>query len=347
MRSVLRTGNWRYVALAGTVVGGLVLALIALGGPNPHPARQQPSDQAASQQPHDQAGKGGTACAHGPGLSFVATDTSREQIYFLDARRASPAVQVVDLPGIVSDPAWSPDGRRVAFRWYQRGRPAPDVYVANADGSHLRLLVKEAAMPDWSPDGRLIAFANLHIGSRGISVVNVAQALREVDATRVVTRTDDDVPEELPAWSPDGELIAFTSQRGGNSDIWTVAVDGSHLRNLTTEEFALESDPSWSPDGAHIAFGSNRASSSKWGGDIYVMGTDGRDVRRITFDDSAYAPAWSPDGCGIAFNSGMSGTSQIYVMRPDGSDIEQLTTSRPDAHGDPTIACCPAWVVSD
>lgn len=255
-------------------------------------------------------------------------------------------MQVVDLPGFVEDPAWSPDGQRFAFRWFRPGHPRPDVYVANAQGTRLRLLVRQAAMPAWSPDGHLIAFANLRSGDRGISVVDVAQALRGRGRVRIVTRTGDDVPEERPAWSPDGEHITFTSHRDGTSDIWTVAVDGSDLRNLTAEDYSLDSNSTWSPDGDRIAFGSDRGSSSQSGGDIYVMNADGRDVRRITFDDSAYAPAWSPDDCGIAFNSGVSGTSQIYVMESDGSHIRQLTTSHPDARGKPTIACCAAWRTS-
>ena len=331
------------------VAGLVVLALSAACTQDPQTARRSPSQASASPRPSAGAaspsptavlGTGRATCARGPELSFTATDTGREQIYLL---RASRVTQVVRLPGFVSDPAWSPNGRRVAFRWFRPSRPAPDVYMANADGTHLMLLVRQAAMPAWSPDGRVIAFANLRAGDRGISTVDVAQALRGQGRVRIVTRTSDDVPEERPFWSPDGDQITFTSHRAGTSDIWIVGVDGSGLRNLTAEDYSLDTNSTWSPDGERIAFGSDRNSSSQFGGDIYVMRTDGSDVRQITFDDSAYAPAWSPDGCGIAFNSGVSGTSQIYVMESDGSNIRQLTTAHPDARGKPTIACCAAW----
>ena len=92
------------------------------------------------------------------------------------------------------------------------------MFVANADGTDVQLLVDEAAMPDWSPDGRLIAFANLR--DRGISVVDVEKALRGGEsAVRIVTRSDQDIPEEQPVWSPDGRQIAFTSHRAGTPPI--------------------------------------------------------------------------------------------------------------------------------
>lgn len=331
----LRVRRGRYLALVGLVMGGLVLGLVNLRLAD----RFLPRQEASNNVEKDHEGP----CSAGPGLSFVATNTGREQIYLLGTPRSSSAERVVRLPDYVSDPAWSPDGRGVAFRRFKQGQSAPDVYLANADGSHLQLLVKNAAMPDWSPDGRLIAFANLRSGLRGISVINVAKALRGVAATRIVTRTSDSVPEEQPTWAPDGKRIAFTSQRNGGSDVWIVRRDGSKLRNLTSESFPLDESPSWSPDGTLIAFGSNRESSAETGGDIYVMKADGTDVRRITFSDSAYAPAWSPDGCGIAFNSAVSGASQIYVMRNDGSGIYRVTTLQSDVNGDETFACCAAW----
>jgi Tol biopolymer transport system component len=322
-------------AVAGIALIGLVVGIIVLRSPG------QPSVLATSTSPAVSEPR--TPCSNGPQLSFVATDTGREQIYLLESHRSSSIIPIRSLPGFVEDPAWSPDGLHVAFRWYRPGRDAPDVFMANADGSDLKVVMRDAAMPAWSPNGKLIAFANLRLDSRGISIVDVDEALRGMHAVRVVTRTDDSVPEELPAWSPDGGRIAFTSQRDGNSDIWTVDVDGTHLRNLTSKDLSLDSDPTWSPRGGFIAFGSNRESSSEGGGDIYVMRADGSDVQRLTFGDSAYAPAWSPDDCGIAFNSLRSGTSEIYVMRSDGSDISPVTSARPEPSGELASACCAAW----
>ena len=266
------------------------------------------------------------SCQEGSNLlSFVSTRTGREQIYLLDVRRPEHLTQITTLPGFVMDPAWSPDGRRVAFRWFRPNTDTVGVYVADADGSSVRLLAEPAGMPDWSPDGRSIAFANLDPEHRGISVAEVDDALAgEESAVRIVTEADADVPEEAPAWSPDGARIAFTSQRSGSSDVWVVDADGTHMRDLTPKP-SLDDSPAWSPDGRHILFGSDRASHSPFGGDLFSMRPDGTNVRRLTREGHNYAPAWSPDGRWIAFNSQRDGNSEVYVMRPDGTGQRRLT----------------------
>jgi Tol biopolymer transport system component len=149
-------------------------------------------------------------------------------------------------------------------------------------------------------------------------------------------RTETDVPEEAPPWSPNGERIAFTSHRSGSSDIWMVDIDGGDLHNLTPEP-SLESAASWSPDGRHIVFGSNRAASSVEGGDLFTMRPDGTDPQRLTDEGLSYRPAWSPDGRWIAFNSQRDGDSEVYAMHPDGTGQRRLT-AHPETDG------LPAWV---
>ena len=80
-----------------------------------------------------------------------------------------------------------------------------------------------------------------------------------------------------PAWSPDGQRIAFYSNRDGTFDIYVMNADGSHQRRLT-RHFADDSDPAWSPDGHTMAFATNRDGNSE----IYVMNSDGSRQRRLT-----------------------------------------------------------------
>ena len=98
---------------------------------------------------------------------------------------------------------------------------------------------------------------------------------------------------------PDGQLIAFSSTRNGDLDIYVMNADGSGVRQLTDNP-GLDGSPAWSPGGGLIAFTSERDGDS----DIYVMNADGSGVTRLTeHPGDDWGPDWSPDGQLIAFTS--------------------------------------------
>ena len=106
--------------------------------------------------------------------------------------------------------------------------------------------------------------------------------------------TSDPGVEEYPALSPDGKLLAYVSRATGNADIYVLRVGGKNPINLTKDEPAEDIEPAFSPDSSQIAFRSERQ-----GGGIFLMGSTGESVRRLT--DTGYTPAWSPDGKQIVF----------------------------------------------
>jgi Tol biopolymer transport system component len=126
------------------------------------------------------------------------------------------------------------------------------------------------------------------------------------------------------AFSPDGQRIAFVSERDGNLELYTIRADGSDLRRLT-DDFALDDHPVFSPDGQRLAFVSTREPAATPGqawNAIYLMNADGSGVKRLSPADTAdYSPAWSPQGALIAFasGSGQPGGTDLFVMRPEGS----------------------------
>src|SRR5690606_30696580 len=97
------------------------------------------------------------------------------------------------------------------------------------------------------------------------------------------------VHNQLSAWSPDGSMLAFMSNRSGNNDIWIVNRDGSGLRNLTNTPNASEGSPTWSPNGQMIAFTSDRAGRPQ----LYVMNITGTGLQLIT-SERVDRPTWSP-----------------------------------------------------
>ena len=142
-----------------------------------------------------------------------------------------------------SYPAWSPDGRSIAFEHTDIGTNGadPNIYVVPAAGGAARLVTDAGSQdhPDWSPDGRLIAYTSgFELGPDDIRVVRP-------DRTGDAPVTDDpSVSDGWPCWAPSGRRLAI-SRRGR---IWTVAPDGSRLRRLTHPPAgASDWDPSWQP----------------------------------------------------------------------------------------------------
>ncbi|MCK4392442.1 PD40 domain-containing protein [Candidatus Bipolaricaulota bacterium] len=137
---------------------------------------------------------------------------------------------------------------------------------------------------------------------------------------RLTTNPRQDVD---PAWSADWPMIAFTSYRDGNPEIYVMRADGTNKRRLTNDP-AADTHPTWSPDGTRLAFCTERDGNRE----IYVMNADGTYPRRLTTNPAFdIEPAWSPDGAKLAFVSGRDANYEIYVMNADGTDQRRLTTN--------------------
>jgi Tol biopolymer transport system component len=129
-------------------------------------------------------------------------------------------------------------------------------------------------------------------------------------------------PDREQEYSPDGKMIAFTSARSGNDEIWICNADGSSPRQVTSVGGAATGDVRWSPDGKTLLFDSRKGGSA----DLYLTSTEGGSLRRLTSDPGYEGEAsWSQDGKWIYFWSDRSGRPEVYKMPAGGGEPIQVT----------------------
>ena len=117
------------------------------------------------------------------------------------------------------------------------------------------------------------------------------------------------------------DLVAFSSSKGGSSEIYVINMYGRKFKRLT-RSFGIDVSPVFSPDGKKIAFVSDRGGSPQ----IYIMDANGRGLRRLTYEGFySQSPSWSADGKRIAYVGRKNGKNQIFVLKSDGKDLRQLT----------------------
>lgn len=137
-----------------------------------------------------------------------------------------------------------------------------------------------------------------------------------------VRLTTQPAEDRSPAWSPDGELLLFTSQRTGNYEIYSMRADGSGIEQLTDHPAADES-PAWAPGGDRIVFQSGRTDSPG----LWILELPAGEPRLLLSDPSPeLVPDWSPDGLSIAFMSKRDGNPELYRVAVESGEIERLTT---------------------
>ena len=238
-------------------------------------------------------------------LAFSKSEVAGGGVYVAGRGRAR-----LVLPA-ASDPAWSPDGRRLAYLAPGAGGAA-DVFVADADGTNRGRLTHtelDEASPTWAPDGRRIAV------ERNGSIVLVR-------ADGVEGRTLARGAE--PAWSPGGQRIAFSA--GG--DLFVVRTRGGRPRRVTSSP-ASESSPSWAPDGRRLAYVTDETGAL----DIRVLDLRSRAVVQVTADPAVdSAPAFSSNGKRVVFVSDRTGVEQIVGAPAAGGAAALVSAIQLPAH---------------
>jgi Tol biopolymer transport system component len=266
---------------------------------------------------------------------------------------------------------FSRDGRRLTFQSERDGHACDQQYVMDIDGSHVQRISTGGGRTTcgwWMKGDRRILFSSTHGSSADCPQkpdYSRGYVWPVYPTYRIYTVKPDGTdlrplyprslkPGEEPGYnaesvvSPDGSKIVFTSDRGGDLDIWTMNSDGTHPRQLT-HTVGYDGGPWWSPDGTKICFRAYHPETPEEIADyksllkqhlirpttldLYVMDADGSHVRRITDERreniASFAPSWTPDGKALVYASNRADPQrrkfEVYRINLDGSGLERMT----------------------
>ena len=235
-------------------------------------------------------------------------------------------------------PALSPDGKRMVFL-SERSRLSVDMYLADVEtGKVIRQLTKTAADPhfdsleflssagDWAPDNKRFVFSALSKGQPVLTIMDVD------NGNRLLEQEFPDIGEIYnPAWSPNGQQIAFSGLKGGLLDLFIYDINSKALTQLTNDAFA-DSDPEWSPDGSQLAWVTDRFSSDmnvlRFGNyRIGLMDVATRQIRQLAgFATGRNTnPEFTSDGRAMFFIATPDGIPNVYRTELASGNTTRIT----------------------
>jgi eukaryotic-like serine/threonine-protein kinase len=232
-----------------------------------------------------------------------------------------------------TQPAFSPDGNRIAFR---SERSPAGIYVIEITGENLRRVADFGFHPAWSPNGKEIVVStfgkdapNVRVGNENsIQIINL-----ETGAKRLLTNEDG----TFPTWSPNGKRIAywFYPTAVGRRDIATIAADGSGESVVLTHDFAVSNwNPVWSPDGKFLYFVSDK--NGNW--NFWRVAIDENTGKALSAPELTATPSKSSRH--LAFSA--DGKKMIYVQSESQSNIQGVEFDEKNEK----IIGTPTWVTT-
>jgi len=253
-------------------------------------------------------------------IAFSSDRHSADRNIYLKSITGSTVTQKTFAPFDEIQPAFSPDGRHIAYASNKNGNY--DIWILDTfiNGSAIQVTSNDEddLHPSWSPDGESIVYCSFSSRTGDWSIIQTSLKTGEVK---------DLGPGKFPEVSPDGRKILFQRARQRDGfwySIWTMNLDGTEQTEIVASPDWAAINPSWSPDGQFVAFASvNKSPEAKiedrvWrGDDIYVVGVNGRGLVQITSDSAPdWEPCWSRRDGKIYFVSERNGFRNIWSVKP-------------------------------
>jgi TolB protein len=257
-------------------------------------------------------------------IAFVSDGTGAKEIFLCDFDGYNPR-QWTRHDSIVLSPAWSSDGKWIAYTSYAKGKP--DLFIRHVEENRGVVVSREGinTSPDWVPGQFALAATLSFSGDPEIYLLTGSGKIIK----RITKKWGID---ESPAWSPDGRKLAFVSNRSGTPQIFVQEMETGRVERLTFQG-RYNTQPSWSPKGDKIAYTAMENGEIN----ICVVGMDGSAPVQLTSNAGDNESAsWAPDGSLIAFSSTREGRSRLYVMTAYGTDQRRLLSL-------PGEQSSPAW----
>ena len=316
--------------------------------PDPPPTSPPPTPPLATPAPPPTP-VGTLSCSPCKKIVFISTsdDESEIEIYTINVD-GTELTRLTDNQSYDGEPAWSPDGQRIAFvssrdfdpngaeRWKRA------LYVMDADGNNPRRLTVStggAWNPAWSPDGSRIVYEAIDNGSD-----NLWEVPADGGAAKLLFSTPG--VDMQPAWSPDGTRLAVVSDWFAYDSVWDIFLinaDGTGFSAVTDGNIFDHRDyvePTWSPDGSRIALGTTlRRGTFEYATQIGVLTVNSSNIALLPGTEgtsetgaSGGTPSWSPDGTLIAYAACDLDHCDIRWIKADGSEYGEIV--RNGAHPD-------------
>jgi TolB protein len=308
--------GWLYNVNQSDVANAQVFGKIYFGPVSDEGARKVAHEFAA-----DILAKFGAKSLAGTKIYFTSQRGGNKEVWSMD-HDGTNARQITRLGSITTFAAVSPDNTKLAVSTFARGNPSIMLFSLETMRT-LPFYNQQASLnttPEFSPDGSQIIFSSTAAGG-------AAQLYTcNIDGSGLKRITFSNAIDIEPEFNPkNGREIIFVSGRSGPPQVYKMNIDGTDVERLTSGEGDAV-NPSWHPEGKFIAFSWTRG-FAPGNYNLFIMDVATRNITQLTHGAGRNEnPSWAPDGRHIVFSSNRSGSTQIWTMLADGTQVRQLTT---------------------